>query len=217
MLPFSPLFRRYFKFWHLLARGLARFFAPRFHVSGRRNEPYRGAVIFAPNHTSDGDPFWVAAALRRRVWWMAKEEIWRDYPLAGQIMSFVETFPVDQKNMDRQALERALEILGRGDALVIFPEGHCSPDGHLQGLEPGAAMLALKSGALVVPLGIVGATQVLPYATISPRPTLRSLRVHIGKAISFDDLNEMPKREARKIATQRIEAGIRAAHQQALK
>ncbi len=215
MLPFSPIFRRYFPFWHLLARGLARVFAPRFHVSGRRNEPHRGGVIFAPNHTSDSDPFWVAAALRRRVWWMAKIEIWRDFPLAGKIMSFVETFPVDQNSMDRVALERSLEILKRGDALVIFPEGHCSPDGNLQELESGVAMLALKSGAMVVPLGIVGAQQVLPYATISPRPTLKPLRVHIGRAISLADLHDKPKREARKIALERIEIGIREAQEKA--
>ena len=217
MLPFSPIFRRYFKLWHLLARGLARLFSPRFHVSGRRNEPYRGGVIFAPNHTSDSDPFWAAAALRRRVWWMAKAELWRDYPLAGKIMSFVETFPVEQNQMDRVALERSLEILKRGDALVIFPEGHCSPDGKLQELEPGVALLALKSGVPVVPIGIVGAQQVLPYATISPRPTLGALRVHIGQEIRFDDLSEMPKREARKIALERIEIGIRGAYQRAMK
>lgn len=215
MLPFSPIFRRYFKFWHLIARGLARIFAPRFHVSGRHNEPYRGGVIFVPNHTSDSDPFWVAAALRRRVWWMAKAEIWRDFPVAGHIMSFVETFPVEQKQMDRVALERSLEILKRGDALVIFPEGHCSPDGNLQALEPGVAMLALKSGAPVVPLGIAGAQQVLPYATIKPSPTLKSLRVHIGRAIWFDDLAAIPKREARKIALERIGKGINAAQEKA--
>ncbi len=168
-------------------------------------------MIFVPNHTSDSDPFWVAAALRRRVWWMAKAEIWRDFPVAGKIMSFVETFPVEQNQMDRMALERSLEILKRGDALVIFPEGHCSPDGNLQPLESGVAMLALRSGAPVVPLGIVGAQQVLPYATISPRPTLGPLRVHIDNKILFDDLSAMPKREARKIALERIEAGIRNA------
>lgn len=211
MLPFSPVFRRYFPVWHLIARALTRIFAPRFHVSGRRNEPRRGGVIFVPNHTSDSDPFWVAAALRRRVWWMAKAEIWRDFPVAGKIMSFVETFPVEQNQMDRMALERSLEILKRGDALVIFPEGHCSPDGNLQPLESGVAMLALRSGAPVVPLGIVGAQQVLPYATISPRPTLGPLRVHIDNKILFDDLSAMPKREARKIALERIEAGIRNA------
>ena len=211
MLPESPVFRRTYGFWNLLVRGITRVMAPRFIVTGRHNLPRREGVIFAPNHTSDSDPFWVGAALRSRVWWMAKKEIFADYPIAGAVMRFVETFPVDQKSIDREALERCGEILARREQLVIFPEGHCSKDGELQPLEPGLAMLALKHKVRVVPIGAIGATHVMPYATLLPRPTLKKVRLHFGPPIDFSDLCELSRREARAEATRRIEAGIRAA------
>jgi hypothetical protein len=103
---------------------------------------------------------------------MAKQEIFGDYPIAGAIMRFVETFPVDQKGADREALERCSEILKRKEQLVIFPEGHCSKTGDLQPLEPGLAMLALKNRVRVVPIGTSGrdARASLRHAdSLSPR------------------------------------------------
>jgi 1-acyl-sn-glycerol-3-phosphate acyltransferase len=211
MLPESPFFRRTYGFWNLLVRGITRTFAPRFVVTGRANVPHREGVIFAPNHTSDSDPFWVGGAIRTPVWWMAKEEIFRDFPIAGAIMRFVQTFPVDQKGVDRVALDRCAEILRRREDLVVFPEGHCSKDGELQPLEAGAAMLALKSRVRVVPIGVCGATHVLPYATLKPRPTLKKVRLHFGPPVDLSDLWDKPKRQARTEATARIAAAMRAA------
>jgi 1-acyl-sn-glycerol-3-phosphate acyltransferase len=211
VLPESPFFRRTWGFWSLLVRGLTRVFAPRFHVTGRSNIPRGEGVIFTPNHTSDSDPFWMGAAPRFPVWWMAKQEIFSDYPVAGAIMRFVQTYPVDQKSIDRLALDRASEILARREALVIFPEGHTTKDAEIEPLEPGTAMIALKAKVRVVPVGIHGAFHVLPFATLTPRPTLKRVRLHFGPPIDLCDLHEMPKREARKVATQRIEAGMRAA------
>ncbi len=211
MLPESPVFRRTFGLWNLFVRGLTRLFAPRFLVTGRSNLPRREGVIFAPNHTSDSDPFWVGAAIRSRVWWMAKQEIFRDFPIAGAVMRFVETFPVDQKGIDREALERCGEILERGESIVIFPEGHCSRDGNLQPLEHGLAMLALKHKARVVPIGAFGATHVMPFAQLMPRPTLKKVHLHFGRPIDLSDLYDKPKRGARTEATRRVAEGIQAA------
>lgn len=211
MLPESPVFRRTFGLVSLLVRGITRAFAPRFVVTGRANLPWREGVIFAPNHTSDSDPFWVGAAIHSRVWWMAKQEVFTDYPIAAAIMRFVETFPVDQKSIDREALERCGEILRRREQLVIFPEGHCSRAGELQPLESGLAMLALKHKVRVVPIGTHGATHVLPFATLMPRVTLKKVHLHFGRPLDFSDLSALSKREARAEATRRIEAGMRAA------
>jgi 1-acyl-sn-glycerol-3-phosphate acyltransferase len=72
-------------------------------------------------------------------------------------------------------------------------------------------MLALKNRVRVVPIGTSGATHVLPYATLIPKPTLKRVRVHFGKPIDFSDLQGVPRREARAEATRRIEEGMRAA------
>ena len=210
-MPESRLLRRYFPLWHLLLRLLTHLFAPRFRTSGWANVPKRGAVIFAPNHTSDSDPFFMFAAIERRCWWMTKKEIYDDFPALVPLLRFAQAFPVDQKGMDRTALDWALQVLARGESLVVFPEGHCSADGQLQPLEPGVALLAMKAGVPIVPVGMCGASQVLPYAQIKPKITLGRVRVHFGKPISLTDLAAMPKREARKTAIERLEIAIRKA------
>jgi 1-acyl-sn-glycerol-3-phosphate acyltransferase len=200
-----------FPFFHLFARTLVRLFAPRFYATGRRNIPHRGPIILAPNHTSDLDPTLMVVSMRRRGWYMAKQEIWDDYPLVGKFIERIQAFPVDTSKNDRGALEFAFKLLKRGEALVIFPEGHCSKNGELQELEPGAVMIALRSKVPIIPVGISGATNVLPYAQLRPRFSLKPLRVHFGEPITFDDLADLPRREQRTVATQRLREAIAAA------
>ena len=187
-----------------------RSMAPRFRVTGRNHVPRTGAVILASNHISDADPLLIGAATLRPTGYMAKRDLWQIGWLAT-ILDFVGSFPVDPGAPDRAALRKAAGILARGEALVLFPEGRIAPDGKLAALLPGVLQLALKSGASIVPVGLAGASQIVPYGQLVPRPTLGRVSVHYGAPISLDDLQDLPKREAREIATQRLEQGIRAA------
>ena len=187
-----------------------RFVAPRFRVTGRKNVPRVGAVILACNHISDADPLLVGAATLRPTGYMAKRALWEIGWLAP-ILDLVGSFPVDPGAPDRAALRKSEGILARGEALVVFPEGRISPEGELAALLPGVLQLALKSGAPIVPVGLCGANFVVPYGQLAPRPTLHRVSLHFGAPISLDDLQEMPKRQAREIARQRLEAGLRVA------
>ena len=207
----SATYRRLFPFLHLGMRFIMRCFAPRLRITGKHNVPFRGSVLLMPNHISDGDPPFLYVALRRAAWYMAKRELWVDYPKLGAFMERVQTFPVDRGNMDRAALQTALDLLGRGEALVVFPEGRISPTGELAAMEAGVALLAVKSGAPVVPVGIFGSTHVLPYHEIKPRFTLKPVRVHFGAPITFSDLADLPRREQRRLAMERLEAALRDA------
>ncbi len=191
-----------------------RLMAPRFRVTGRKNVPRTGAVILACNHISDADPLLVGAATLRPTGYMAKRELWQIGWLAP-ILDLVGSFPVDPGAPDRAALRKSEGILARGEALVVFPEGRISPDGKLAPLLPGVLQLALKSGAPVVPVGLAGANLVVPYGELAPRPTLGAVSLHYGAPISLDDLHEMPKRQARRIALERLEAGLRQAIERA--
>ncbi len=207
---FTPFYRRWFPVVQLIARTLMRLVAPRFRVTGRGHMPRSGAVILACNHISDADPLLVGAATLRPTGYMAKRELWKIGWLAP-ILDLVGSFPVDPGAPDRAALRKSEGILARGEALVVFPEGRISPEGQLAPLLPGVLQLALKSGAPIVPVGLCGANFVVPYGELVPRPTLNQVSLHYGEPISLDDLQEMPKREARQIALQRLEAGLRAA------
>lgn len=187
-----------------------RLMAPRFRVTGRKNVPRTGAVILAANHISDADPLLIGAATLRPTGYMAKRELWQIGWLAP-ILDLVGSFPVDPGAPDRAALRKAAGILARGEALVLFPEGRIAPDGNLAALLPGVLQLALKSGASIVPVGLAGAGQIVPYGELVPRPTLGKVSLHYGAPISLDDLQELPKREAREVATRRLEEGLRAA------
>lgn len=127
----------------------------RWRVEGLNNFPASGPVVVVSNHASLWDPIAVACALPRQVHFMAKEELFQ-YPLLGNILNRVGTFPVKRGQPDRTAIRRSLELLENNRVLGLFPEGTRSRTGELQKPHPGAAMIALKARAAVVPVACVG-------------------------------------------------------------
>src|SRR6516164_5983812 len=113
-----------------------------FRVDGAANEPAAGPVVVVSNHLSDLDPLIVGAALKRRLRFMAKQELFR-VPGVRWWISACGAFPVRRGEPDRQALRTALRLLERGGALVMFPEGTRGTTRELRPPEPGAALLAL--------------------------------------------------------------------------
>lgn len=132
-----------------------------FRVDGREHEPPAGPVIVVSNHLSDLDPLVVGAALRRRVTFMAKHELFQ-VPGVRWWITACGAFPVRRGTPDRQALRTALGILQRGGVLVMFPEGTRGRDRTLREPEPGAAMLARRTRAALLPVAVLGTDAVLP-------------------------------------------------------
>lgn len=167
------LFRTYFFLYH------------RWKVEGRENIPLKGPVILASNHTSFLDPPVIGAAVNRPVWFIAKAELFHPTPL-GWLLRKLGAYPVRRGEGDRAILRWALETLDAGEALVIFPEGTRSPDGRLQSPQPGIGLIALKSKAPVVPIGIIGSYEAMPVKAYFPKP--KPLWVRIGLPLLFPDL-----------------------------
>jgi 1-acyl-sn-glycerol-3-phosphate acyltransferase len=195
---------------HLLLRALLRLIAPRWRVTGRNHIPRRGAVLYAPNHISDADPALVGAAVRHRLHYVAKRELW-EYPWLAPVMTYMQAFPIDPDSADRKALRLSANILKKQEGLVIFPEGKIASDGQLGPLLPGVVMLALQSGAAVVPVGIAHADKLIRYGEMVPRFTTAKIRLHFGEPLHFTDLAGLPGHEARAQALERLETGIKAA------
>ena len=133
----------------------------RWEVSGREHIPDSGGVLLIANHTSYADPPIAGPACPRPVSFMAKAELFR-IPIFSALIRRTHAFPVQRGAADQHALRRAVRLLQRGQVLLIFPEGKRSADGRLQPFEPGAAFIALASGAAVVPMAIDGADRLLP-------------------------------------------------------
>ena len=115
--------------------------------------PKEGGLIICANHISFLDAFFLSVALRRQVFYMGKDELFR-IPVLRAIIKGVGAFPVKRGAADRSSLERASEIIREGKILGLFPEGTRSKTGELQRFKSGAAMLAGKLRADIVPVSI---------------------------------------------------------------
>ena len=127
----------------------------RCRVCGTENIPATGSVIIASNHIGNFDPPLIGCHIPRRIYFMAKEELFR-FPVFADVIRWLGAFPVKRGSADRQAVKRMLEILVAGQVLGVFPEGTRGKNGVLGEPEPGMAMMALKTGTTIVPVAVKG-------------------------------------------------------------
>ncbi|MDR7485395.1 MAG: lysophospholipid acyltransferase family protein [Armatimonadota bacterium] len=160
----------------------------RLRVEGREHVPPEGGVLAVCNHNSAVDPWIAGVAFGRPARYMAKEELMR-VPVIGWLVSAMGAFPVRRGEADRRSLRIALDALARGQIVLMFPEGTRSPDGRLRTGERGAALLALRSGAPVLPTAIIGSHRVMPRGAWFPRS--HPVTVRFGPVIP------VPRREGK--------------------
>lgn len=151
-------------------------------IEGIENVPREGGIIVVANHVSLLDPIILGVALNRPVYFMAKEELFKN-PVLGFVISRLNAFPVRRGSVDRRAIERGLALLREGKVLGMFPEGKRSKDGLLSEPHHGPTTFAYKTGAPILPAALIGTGEVLRKGSWMPR--LRRVRVRIGKALSF--------------------------------
>ncbi|MBW3623709.1 MAG: 1-acyl-sn-glycerol-3-phosphate acyltransferase [Armatimonadetes bacterium] len=184
-------------------------------VEGREHVPLKSSAILVPNHSSDLDPAFVAMALPRMAWYMAKTELFTmrvfGLPL-GPLIRLMQAFPVRREAAlaDRTALRTAEEKLKSGELLVLFPEGKLTETGALQPFQPGAALIALRTGVPVIPVGLIGTAEMMPYGKLIPRRVSRPVEVKFGAPLPLDDLKDLPRNEAVAELTRRMEAAVAA-------
>ncbi len=168
-----------------------------------------GPVILSPNHGSFMDHFFAGGFVRRRVRFMAKSQLFQP-GIASYIFSHGGVFPVRRGHHDEEAFITAFELLGRGEAVVMYPEGGRSRTGDIaSAARPGVGRLALESGAPVVPVAILGSHQVRNWRRLKfPRVT-----VQYGSPFRFERI-ERSTREQQQAAADYILDRIRELHAQ---
>ena len=174
----------------------------RVSVVGALNEiPRTGPVIVAANHASNLDPVVIASSLLpklgRRLQWLGKRELF-DWPVVGWMARNGGVHAVDRSTADVEAYRLAKRILDEGHALFVFPEGTRSRDGTLHEARDGASVLALRTGAPIVPVGIAGSYERWPRGQKLPHPGGR-VTVRVGSPFRLAD--ELPDGLERKAAT----------------
>lgn len=146
----------------------------RISFEGIENVPRSGPFVLAPVHRSFIDFGLVSAVTRRPMGYMGKESLWRS-KLLGGFITRLGAYSVNRGAPDREALRRTLNILEKGQPLVLFPEGTRRAGPVIEHLHEGAAFVASRAGVPVVPVGIGGSERALPKGKRLPRP----VKIHV--------------------------------------
>ncbi|MCY3849560.1 MAG: lysophospholipid acyltransferase family protein [Acidimicrobiaceae bacterium] len=159
------------------------FFLWRVTVVGLDNVPADGPAILASNHTSVSDSYFLPAVLPRGITFVGKSEYLDDWK-TRRLFPAVGMIPIDREGGDAssRALDAAARVLEGGELFGIYPEGTRSRDGLLHKGHTGAARLALRTRAPIIPVGILGSRAVQPPDAKAPRP-FRPVEVRFGKPL----------------------------------
>ena len=188
----------FYKFAFVVCNAFVRI-AFKFRAEGVENLPNDGGYIICSNHRSYLDPVLLGVRIKRRLTFMAKEELFR-VKILGPLIKKLGAFPIARGKGDIEAVEFAIDTVKSGKALMLFPEGTRSKDGKLLKLKSGVVVIASRSQGLIVPSAIVFKGK-LRFR--------RKVVVRYGKPISceelgLDKLDRQNLKKAREILTEKI-------------
>ncbi|WP_377642437.1 lysophospholipid acyltransferase family protein [Oryzobacter terrae] len=176
----------------------------RARVVGSGHVPRHGPVVLAANHTGYLDGAVVLAMAPRPSHFLVLARTFEG--AVGHLLRWSGQIPIEQGRGDRRALGQALEVLGRGGVVGIFPEGGRGR-GDLASAGKGVAWLALQSGATVVPTACLGTRATGDLAASWPRFRSR-LVVDLGAPVVLDLPAGLPGRARLELATEQIRAAL---------
>lgn len=202
--PLSSLVLYYLFKWSVVSPVLHGYFRGR--VYGTEHVPQQGPLIVVSNHASDFDPPILSSAVRRPVAYMAKEELFQ-VPVLKQAITLYGAYPVKRGSADRSAIRAALATLEQGWAAGVFITGTRTPDGRVTDPKLGAALIAAKAQAPLLPVSLWGTEAIFKKGSAFPHPV--PLTVRIGPVIPPPSSNDRAVLEA---TTQQCAEAINAMH-----
>ncbi len=181
----------------------------RLKFRGRENLP-EGGVILCSNHKSVIDPAFLAFGLRRQIRFMGKSELFDDHgAVVRNLLYGLGAFPVRRNATDAESVRRAVSVVREGGILGIFPQGGCVPDNLPLRPKAGAALIAQKTGAGILPACIYCDGPVKPFR----RTTVRFGRAIPPEELGFTDGSRTELRRAAQIVADRINSLLEEKHE----
>jgi 1-acyl-sn-glycerol-3-phosphate acyltransferase len=141
-----------------------------------------GPLLIAVNHSSFFDPPLAGICSRRGVYYLARKTLLK-WPFFGPLFPAMNVIPVERDGNDMSALREVIKKVKDSNAVLLFPEGTRSLDGHLQPARAGIGLVIAKTGAPVLPMRIFGAYEAFPKN--AHRFQLSQITVVIGEPIHF--------------------------------
>jgi 1-acyl-sn-glycerol-3-phosphate acyltransferase len=165
----------------------------RLRAEGLHNIPKDGPVIMCCNHISNIDPPLLGSPFERKIYYMAKEELFK-IPVLGWIIPRIGAFPVKRGGVSKESIRNALNLLSEGKMIGVFPEGTRNSK---VPAKKGAAVLALRSEAVIVPAAIIG-----NYSLFNP------MIIRYGEPIKMDEFRSQSDGDSSEQVTAEIMKAI---------
>jgi len=176
----------------------------RFRWQGADHVPAAGPLLVVSNHQSHLDPVLAGVACPRQLHALARRTLFVG-PF-GWLIHSLGAFPIDLESSGLGGLKTSLQVLKRGAALLVFPEGTRSPDGQLGAFLPGFCAIARRSGATILPAAITGSHAALPRGSALPR--LRPVRLNFGDPIPPEEIADLSDEQLADLVRSRIAADL---------
>jgi 1-acyl-sn-glycerol-3-phosphate acyltransferase len=140
-------------------------------VIGAENVQAQKPQIYMANHQSDVDILIVLAHVPGQFRWIAKKELFQ-IPIFGAAMRGAGYIEIDRQNHEKAtiSLDQAARKIRDGKSVMSFPEGTRSKDGKVKAFKQGMFHLAIKSGVPIVPISIIGASDIMPKRSLIIKP-----------------------------------------------
>jgi 1-acyl-sn-glycerol-3-phosphate acyltransferase len=188
--------------WYWLSRWACRVFCIFFfhlRVYGKENLPEEGAFLLVSNHQSYLDPVFCGVALKRHLYYLARDSLFGN-PLFRLLISSLNAIPVRRGQADLSAIKAVIEKLKEGKGVCLFPEATRTADGRIALFKGGVGLLAKKGGAPIVPVVIDGAYECWPRHKKIFSPGGR-ITVCYGKPLTAERIEKTDDKELAELLT----------------
>jgi 1-acyl-sn-glycerol-3-phosphate acyltransferase len=182
-------------------------------VTGAENIPLTGPVLIAPIHRSNVDFALTLFISKRKVFFMAKDSLFR-VPVLGTLITHLGAFPVKRGSADRESMTLSEDVLRQGHALVLFPEGTRKEGRAVAPLHDGAMFVAARTGATIVPVGIGGSDRAMPKGAKLPR--FARIRIVVGAPIAPPMSEGRVARSALAAKSEELRSALEAVYHESL-